>query len=141
MTLRNQRIAIQSRYFYALAVRSKKLGIPAMDRGMWMLMHVGDDREDIGYRYEQAQAYLRPIAGEMVVFQISKSDPGAVRVLGLFGCRKQPPLSDIAKADIDIQAGFWRRAGYVDKFKTAMKARPAHKPPPPVEKRFSWFGG
>lgn len=99
-------------YHYAIAVRCKRLDIPDMTiRGKWMIMFFGGDFVETEMRYKHAQNYLRPLAGEMVVFKIDANDIGQVRVIGLFGCRKAPPLNDVLRADESIRKGFWRRVG------------------------------
>lgn len=98
-------------YHYALAVRCKQLDIPDMNRGKWMVMLMSGDFVETEMRYKHVQNYLRPLAGEIAVFKIDANDIGQVRVIGLVGSRKAPPLSDVLRADESIRKGFWRRVG------------------------------
>lgn len=98
-------------YHFAIGVRCKRLEIPQMNWGKWMVMHIGKDFDEMNRRWRIAREFLKPLGGELVVYKIDANNIGRVWVLGLFGVRNPPPLADVIPATDDLKHGFWRRAG------------------------------
>lgn len=116
-----------SHFHYALAVRCPRLDMPVLRRGLWTLMYMTDDREDITFRFNAAKNTHQNRYIELVVFQISKNDIGAVRVAVIYGVPRIPAMKEIHKVEPSLQRDFWQ----------TVKSQLASPPPsvrPPVFK-------
>lgn len=128
---------VPQNHHFALSVRAKRLEIPDMVRGKFMIMLMTRDFEDVNRRYKLAQVFLRPLAGEMVVFKIDANDIGKVEVIGAYMVPRKPKMTDVVMAASDIQKAFWRKAGVETGYlsgRTAKAAAPQKKP-----YLFGWF--